>query len=88
VYTYRNPKSSPGVFQIADMQSTSLFVLDAESIATLAIVVNRTEAVPRLRCVHKQSVSLRVIIGLCMTDFLCFQREGGADEGSAGEGLG
>jgi len=60
VYTYRNPKSSPGVFQIADMQSTSLFVLDAESIATLAIAVNRTEAVPRLRYVHKQSASLRV----------------------------
>jgi putative isomerase len=42
VYTYRNPKSSPHVLQLADMQSTSLFVLDAESIATLAVVINRT----------------------------------------------
>lgn len=49
VFTYRNPKSSPHVLQLADTQSTSLFVLDAECIATLALAVNRMEAVPRLR---------------------------------------
>jgi hypothetical protein len=48
-FTYRNPKSSPGVLQLADMQSTSLFVLDAESIAELAIAINRTGSVSRLR---------------------------------------
>ena len=49
MFVYRNPKSSPHVLQLADMQSTSLFVLDAESIVALAIAVNRTEVVPRLR---------------------------------------
>jgi hypothetical protein len=51
VYTYRDPESSPDVMQLADMQSTSLFVLDAESIATLADAINRSDdgATARLR---------------------------------------